>query len=292
MAQRNKLSTITIADGGWREWLRLDDDGLTVRNFVQTYRIGWHEVRRFEDGWEPGRRGRHWWALRIVLHDGRVIIADGTSSLKTAACPETLAAIRQAAERHAVPAQLTGMPPATGPGVITIADSRWWAWLRLDDDGITVRNLFRTHRIGWDEVHYFTDGKSPLRGDVYWWALRIVLCDGRVITAIGTSSETGTARPGTLTAIRQAARRHEVPAVFTGQQVGTGAPELTGLYLDPGGKPGVREWTGTKWSLFLRVDPTRSGPEWETAPAWVWSPLADTRDNTTSPLDRQGEADV
>jgi hypothetical protein len=254
MAQGNRPGTIKIADGGWQEWLRLDDDGITVRNFAQTYRIGWHEVRRFKDGWEPGRRGRHWWALCIVLHDERVIIADGTSSLKTAACPETLAAIRQAAERHGVPAELTGMPPAAEPGVVTFADSSWWAWLRLDNDGITVRNLFRTHRIGWDEVHYFTDGESPLRGDVHW-ALRIVLRDGRVIIADGTSSETRTARSGTLTGIRQAARRHEVPAVFTGQQVGSGAPELAGLYLDPGGKPGVREWTGTKWSPFLRVDP-------------------------------------
>jgi hypothetical protein len=111
---------------------------------------------------------------------------------------------------------LTGMPPATGPGVITIADSSLWAWLRFDDDGIMVRNLFRTYRIGWEEVRWFTDGASALPGGgVYYWALDIVLRDGRVITATGTSSQTWTARPGTLTAIRQAAERHGVPAVFT-----------------------------------------------------------------------------
>jgi hypothetical protein len=239
MAQGGKPGAITIADRGWRTWtrLRLDDDGITIRNFFRAYRIGWHEVRWFEDGSVPGRRAHHWWALRIVLHDGRMITADGTSSWKTAARPETLTAIKQAAERHAVPAELTGMPPATGPGVITIADSGWWAWawLRLDDDGITVRNFFRTYRIGWDEVHWFTDGSVPsIGGPVYFWALDIVLHDGCMITASGASSRTGDARPGTLTAIRQAAERHAVPAVFTGTPVESGAPDSPGLYPDPG----------------------------------------------------------
>jgi hypothetical protein len=39
--------------------------------------------------------------LQIVLHDGREITAEATSDQRTAR-PETLAAIRQAAERHAV----------------------------------------------------------------------------------------------------------------------------------------------------------------------------------------------
>jgi hypothetical protein len=158
MAQESKPATVKISDGGWREWLRLDDEGISVRNFLQTYRIGWHEVRRFEDGSESGRRGRHWWALRIVLRDGRVIIADGTSSLKTAARLETLTAIRQAAERHGV------------------------------------------------------------------------------------------------------------PAVFTGNQVESGAPDIAGLYRDPGGKPGLREWTGTEWSPSLHVAPASSDPAGEQAP--------------------------
>jgi hypothetical protein len=294
MAPGNEPGTTRIADGGWREWLCLDDDGLTVRNFLQTCRIGWHEVRRFEDGSESGRRGRHWWALRIVLHDGRVIIADGTSSLKAAARPETLSAIRQAAERHAVPAELTGMPPATGPGVITIADSSWWAWLRFDNDGIMVRNLFRTYRIGWEEVRWFTDGASALPGGgVYYWALDIVLRDGRVITATGTSSQTWTARPGTLTAIRQAAERHGVPAVFTGKESALDAPMPAGLYHDPGGKPGLRDWTGTAWSPYLHVDPASGEPAGEDGTAKVWSPLPEPdqqrhRDHIASRARRAG----
>jgi hypothetical protein len=185
MAPGNEPGTTRIADGGWREWLCLDDDGLTVRNFLQTCRIGWHEVRRFEDGSESGRRGRHWWALRIVLHDGRVIIADGTSSLKTAARPETLSAIRQAAERHAV------------------------------------------------------------------------------------------------------------PAVFTGKESALDAPMPAGLYHDPGGKPGLRDWTGTAWSPYLHVDPASGEPAGEDGTAKVWSPLPEPdqqrhRDHIASRARRAG----
>jgi hypothetical protein len=56
---------------------------------------------------------------------------------------------------------------------------------------------------------------------------------------------TGHARPGTMTAIRQAAEHHAVPAVFTGTQVRSGAPELRGLYRDPGGDPD-RQQPGNK----------------------------------------------
>jgi hypothetical protein len=34
-----------------------------------------------------------------------------------------------------------------------------------------------------------------------------------------------------------------------------GEPDAAGLYADPGGKPGLRQWTGTEWSPFLQVDP-------------------------------------
>ena len=50
-----------------------------------------------------------------MLHDGRKITAEGTSDQRTAR-PETLAAIRQAAERHAVPAVLTGTTDAVHRG--------------------------------------------------------------------------------------------------------------------------------------------------------------------------------
>jgi hypothetical protein len=273
MAKGKKLTNLTI---DWQTWsrFRLNDRGIKVRNSFRTYRIGWDEVRLFTDGSMRGRLGSRWWVLRIVLHDGRAITAAETSNRRTAADPEVLSAIRQAAEQHAVPAELTGMPPGSSPGAVTIADRGWWAWarLRLDDDGIVVRNFLSTDRIEWDDVRWFADGQVG-SGDSRGWALAIVLRNGYEITASGTSNKTGYARAGTLTAIRQAAERHAIPAVLTGTLLKSGEPDLAGLYRDPGGKPGLREWTGTEWSPFLKLDPAGSGPEGEKGPANVWSPL-------------------
>jgi uncharacterized protein DUF2510/putative regulator of septum formation len=85
-----------------------------VRNYFRTYRIGWPEVRCLADGSVHGGQAGRLWALGIVLRDGRVVTASGTANGKRDARPETLTAIRQAAERYAVPAELTGT--ATGRG--------------------------------------------------------------------------------------------------------------------------------------------------------------------------------
>jgi hypothetical protein len=110
--------------------------------------------------------------------------------------------------------------------------------LRIDASGVTIRNFFRTHRIGWREVDRFTDGTvlSLGRGnDLYesFWVLRVVLRDERqtaagepgrspgrhgrrrAVTARGTLAEEF-AHPETLTAIRRAAQRYGVPAELTG----------------------------------------------------------------------------
>jgi len=92
----------------WRIGLRLGEDGATVRNYFRTYRIGWPEVRCFADGSVNGGQAGRLWALGLVLRDGRVVTASGTANGKRDARPETLTAIRQAAERYAVPAELTG----------------------------------------------------------------------------------------------------------------------------------------------------------------------------------------
>lgn len=152
------------------------------------------------------------------------------------------------------------------PGAVTIARGRR-KWLRLDDDGIMIRNGDRTRRIGWDEVRWFRDS-----GPAGYWDLAIVLHDGRTI-GVGGNSTWRAAPPETLAAIRQAAERHAVPAVLSGGPVREGKPDDAGLYPDPGGKPGLRQWTGTGWSPFLEVDPARSGPEGGKGPARVWSPL-------------------
>jgi Bacterial PH domain len=68
----------------------------------------------------------------------------------------------------------------------------WRAWtvrLGLDANGLTVRNCFRTYRFRWTAVHRFTNG-SVYMGDQSPWALRVVLRDGRKVTAAGTARAT------------------------------------------------------------------------------------------------------
>lgn len=167
--------------------------------------------------------------------------------------------------------------------VIAAAGSVWGcsrAWrigLRLGDDGVMVRNLRRTYRIGWPEVASFADGSVNGGEAGRLWALGIVLRDGRVVTAWGTARGKRGARPETLTAIEQAAERYAVPAELTGtaaKRGSRGSPANPGLYPDPGGLPGLRRWDGKQWSPFLlQADPASARPGAGKAPAEVWSPL-------------------
>ena len=153
------------------------------------------------------------------------------------------------------------------PGVLTITAKSGALLLRLDDEGILVRNQFRrTRRVGWDQVRWFRD-----RDGEGLWVLCIVLHDGREIRAEATGY--GGPRPEKLMAIRQAAARHGVPTVLTGTPVRRGKPGAAGLYADPGGKLGLREWTGTEWSPDLLVDPASIGRDAGTEPVRVLSPL-------------------
>jgi hypothetical protein len=99
--------TITNAQMTPLTRLVLDDDGIRVWNCLLTYRISWDQVRELTDAtW----RVKHIWALRIVRHRGRAIIAAATADVD-GACPgrpEMLAAIRRAAEWRDIPAVLTG----------------------------------------------------------------------------------------------------------------------------------------------------------------------------------------
>jgi hypothetical protein len=66
-----------------------------------------------------------------------------------------------------------------------------------------------------------------------------------------------------------------------------------GLYHDPGGKPGLRDWTGTEWSPYLHVDPASGKPAGEDGTAKVWSPLPEPdqqrhRDHIASRARRAG----
>lgn len=63
---------------GWRLGLRIDDNGMTIRNFFRTHRFTWPEVSRFADGTAFNGESRDW-ALRVVLHNGKAVTARGTT---------------------------------------------------------------------------------------------------------------------------------------------------------------------------------------------------------------------
>jgi hypothetical protein len=149
------------------------------------------------------------------------------------------------------------------------------AELHLDSRGITIRRRRTSpaRLLSWDEIGWFRDG---WRESNPGWVLQIVLAGGRVEQATGTWAP-GRAQPPAemLAVIRRAAAAHSIPAVLTGGRVRDGVPQDAGLYHDPAGEPGVREWTGTRWSPFLQVDPGTGGNrDEETGLARIWSPLS------------------
>jgi len=156
------------------------------------------------------------------------------------------------------------------PGVTVITDPArpGRVWVRLDEQGISYRNSRRTEQIFWVRVRCLTAG-APWQD---FLELRIVLRDGRVIRPKATRRSPSAA----LAAIREAAARHKVPVVPASTGVRQGPPDQAGLYIDPGGKPALREWTGTQWSPFLQVDPGGTAADEDRGPATVWSPLRES----------------
>src|SRR5215467_3934389 len=101
--------TVTICARG-RMGLYADDLGVTLRRSAsRADRFGWAEISRFADGCAEGERGPvREWVLLIVLHTGREV------PVAWAARPDTLEAVREVAGRHAIPAELTGVPMKDG----------------------------------------------------------------------------------------------------------------------------------------------------------------------------------
>ena len=95
---------------GWRIGLRVDQDGVTVRNFVRTHRFTLAEVDCFTDGLSRGGEAKYWWALCVVPRDGRAVTAKGTTRWGPPS-KKTLTAIRKAADRYQIPGELTGLGP-------------------------------------------------------------------------------------------------------------------------------------------------------------------------------------
>ena len=94
-----------------------DDAGITIRNFYRTYKLKWHDVRCFTDGQvgilNEGARS-YFWAVQIVMHDGRSVNVEATMPWFWGAksnVPRLLATIEQVTARYQIPAQLTGKKP-------------------------------------------------------------------------------------------------------------------------------------------------------------------------------------
>jgi hypothetical protein len=106
--------------------------------------------------------------------------------------------------------------------VLIVACLRSWRMgLSMDNHGVTIRNYFRTYRAGWGEVSRFADGAVNTGADGRRWALRVILQDGRAITACGTWKY-GPPRNETLSAVQQGAGRYGVPADMHGIPDGRG----------------------------------------------------------------------
>ncbi len=108
----------------------------------------------------------------------------------------------------------------------------WRMGLSMDDKGVTVRNYFRTYRVGWHEVKSLADGSvfpSTRLNDERLWAASVLMHSGRAVTATGTV-RLGRARPEALTAINRTAAFYGIAAGLTGA-------------------PGA--WRGSKWQSSL-----------------------------------------
>jgi hypothetical protein len=113
------LGGILLLYRACRHGVRIDDRGITVRNLYRTDKLSWHHVSRFADG----RIGilndgaiSDYWAVQIVLNNGRAIIAQGTMREKASSASKVRVTMEQFAGRWQIPAQLTGTVPTQPSG--------------------------------------------------------------------------------------------------------------------------------------------------------------------------------
>jgi hypothetical protein len=207
-------------------------------------------------------------------------------ALCTAGLPRSIRGARQSVLRHQQIAEAARQAAsrASAHDVQSHPETTWivsgprGTELRMDDHEITLRTRSQTRWIAWDDVRWFRDGKHfhlsrRLRND--GWALVIALKDGREVIP-DASRKTRRASQATITAVREAAAHHSIPAVLTGRPVPDkpSPADRPGLYPDPGGEPALREWTGTEWLPSLLADPATSGPHDADGLASIWSPLS------------------
>jgi hypothetical protein len=89
-----------------RAGLRIDAQGVTVRNLLRTYKFSCPEVSHLGDGhveWDDTGHTVRAWRLCVVLHDGRRLRCE------TIGRTVPLEAIKRAAARYGVRTELTGV---------------------------------------------------------------------------------------------------------------------------------------------------------------------------------------
>jgi hypothetical protein len=93
-------------------FLRADDAGVLMRNFHfgRARRIAWSEISHFADG-RYTKEGVTSWMLVIILHTGKQV---PVLCSVLAPAGEVMAAIREAARPHGIPADLSGVPTKNG----------------------------------------------------------------------------------------------------------------------------------------------------------------------------------
>jgi hypothetical protein len=148
--------TVTICKGQGL-FLRADDAGVVLRNHyfgrARRIRIAWGEISRFEDGGGyDSQRGCDLWQLVIVLRTGKQVPVH-CSALEPVG--EVVAAVREVAQPHGIPADLAGVPVKNGrPATRGLYDDpggqaglRCWdgtQWSPLLPSGV-----YRPPRLGW-----------------------------------------------------------------------------------------------------------------------------------------------
>jgi DNA-binding transcriptional regulator YdaS (Cro superfamily) len=103
--------TVTIWQGG-DMFLTADGHGVTVH---ERRVAAWAEISRFEDGGGWSSEVGLYWTLVAVLRTGKRV---GVAGSGWPASPDTVAAVNRVAERHGIPAGVTGVPMENGKPVV------------------------------------------------------------------------------------------------------------------------------------------------------------------------------
>jgi Protein of unknown function (DUF2510) len=258
MRSDGAAGSVTIWEGG-RRALCADDLGVRVPG-VRGRRLAWSEIGRFEDGSALDREGFYSWVLLVVLHTGEQVSACEASL----PAPAMLTAIREMAQKHGIPAQVTGLAMKDGGPADPLETVRIGSDVRADRLAVTSA----AGRFEWAEISGFGDGGGTSEDGDYW-ELLIRLTSGRTVSARCVPT------PEALAAIRQLAARHQMPADISGIPMRGARPVTAGLYQDPGGEHGLRYWDGTQWSPLLPPEVGNSKIVRDSAASWRELPMAD-----------------